>query len=119
LLNYSRTFRLCIPRDDCNKLLNAGMWPEHISISRWIFNKNPRPYVLTTTKGDTSSVAHRQELAETDNKSFGGGTIAAAAAAVTAQRTAAIANDSENESHEYHLDLKNYSEWNESRYFKY
>jgi hypothetical protein len=37
------TFRLCIPRTDCDKLLNADAWPEHILISRWIFSKNPRP----------------------------------------------------------------------------
>jgi len=37
------TFRLCIPRIDCDNLLNADAWPEHIIISRWIFSKNPRP----------------------------------------------------------------------------
>ena len=37
------TFRLCIPRTDCDKLLNADAWPEHILISQWIFSKNPRP----------------------------------------------------------------------------
>jgi hypothetical protein len=37
------TFRLCILRIDVDKLLNADIWPENISISRWIFSKNPRP----------------------------------------------------------------------------
>ena len=37
------TFRLCISKADTEKLLNADIWPENISISRWIFSKNPRP----------------------------------------------------------------------------
>jgi len=39
------TFRLCVPRDDCSKLLHAENWPEYMSVARWIFPKNPRPYV--------------------------------------------------------------------------
>jgi len=39
------TFRLCVPRDDCKKLLHAENWPEYMSVSRWVFPKNPRPYV--------------------------------------------------------------------------
>lgn len=34
-----KTFRLCIPREDTKRLLNAQLWPAHISVSRWRFKK--------------------------------------------------------------------------------
>ena len=33
------TFRVCIARHDNDKLLNADMWPEYISISTWVFKE--------------------------------------------------------------------------------
>jgi hypothetical protein len=52
------TFRLCILRVDVDKLLNADIWPENISISRWIFSKNPRP--PTSEEIETSTAIERQ-----------------------------------------------------------
>jgi hypothetical protein len=34
-----KAFRLCIPREDCNKILNEDAWPAHVSITAWRFNK--------------------------------------------------------------------------------
>ena len=34
-----KTFCLCIPREDSNRLLNPARWPAHISLSPWIFKK--------------------------------------------------------------------------------
>jgi hypothetical protein len=67
------TFRLCVAREDIDKLLNAEMWPEHISISSWTFMK-PRqqplqqhqPSILISTgdkilNGSSSTGLHRQQ----------------------------------------------------------
>jgi len=32
-----KAFRLCICADDCDKLLNASMWPDSVVISEWFF----------------------------------------------------------------------------------
>jgi len=32
-----KTFRLCIPREDCERLLDPQRWPAHISVSQWRF----------------------------------------------------------------------------------
>jgi hypothetical protein len=34
-----KAFRLCIPREDCDMLLNENAWPAHVSISAWRFKK--------------------------------------------------------------------------------
>ena len=36
------TFRLCIPREQSGLLLKADIWPSHITITPWIFNKQAR-----------------------------------------------------------------------------
>lgn len=53
------TFRLCIQRKDVEKLLNADMWPENISISQWIFSKNPRQLI---SEEEAESLAIDQQL---------------------------------------------------------
>jgi len=115
-----RTFRLCISRDDCDKLLNAGMWPEHISISRWIFNKTPRPYVPAATERDNRSVSpSKRELTDSINNESSGGTIAADSAAITASYAAVADSENEIDSHEYYLGLKNYPPFNKPRHYNY
>jgi len=34
-----KAFRLCVPREERDKLLDADRWPAHIAISDWIFSK--------------------------------------------------------------------------------
>jgi len=34
-----KAFRLCIPREDSARFLDAKKWPAHISVSHWIFKK--------------------------------------------------------------------------------
>jgi len=34
-----KTFRLCVPREESEKLLNADVWPAHIVITAWRFSK--------------------------------------------------------------------------------
>jgi hypothetical protein len=37
--NDRKAFRLCIAREDCDKLLNSDIWPAHVTVSRWIFTR--------------------------------------------------------------------------------
>ena len=34
-----KAFRICIPREDSDRLLNVEKWPAHISLSSWQFKK--------------------------------------------------------------------------------
>ena len=52
------TFRLCVAREDVDKLLNDEMWPEHISISSWTFLKPGQQQQSTTNV----SIQDRQPL---------------------------------------------------------
>jgi len=44
-----KAFRLCICADDCDKLLNASMWPDSVVISEWFF----KPERNTAATADT------------------------------------------------------------------
>ena len=68
-----KTFRLCINRADNSRMLDAELWPEDISISRWFF-KNTAEKVK-----DSDDQASRSET-DADNAA------AAAAADVDAER---------------------------------
>lgn len=59
------TFRLCVAREDVDKLLNDQMWPEHISVSSWIFFKSrqqqqQQQQQQTTNDGSVHSPNNRQ-----------------------------------------------------------
>jgi hypothetical protein len=92
-----RTFRVCIPRDDCDKSLNADMWPEYISVSRWIFTKSPRPRRDDATTSENDDRSDEQRLRRSRSMSVGGATVdgsgpaAAAAAAAAVDAAAGIA----------------------------
>ena len=42
------TFRLCVAREDVDKLLNDEMWPAHISVTAWTFLKPGQQQQSTT-----------------------------------------------------------------------
>jgi len=77
-------FRLCIPRDDCDKFLDADKWPEHISICRWIFKKNSRQD--NVERVNTPPRSHGDSRPERGNRptSEGGATVGDDAAATAA-----------------------------------
>jgi len=67
------TFRLCVAREDVDKVLNDEMWPEHTSILSWTFLKpgnqqqstnaqdQPLPYLRTDTVKQIRR-RHRRQL---------------------------------------------------------
>jgi hypothetical protein len=60
------TFRLCIPREDSDRLLNPKLWPAHISISWWSFKKkNPESAEMNTgtnSLGNNASTSNNSKL---------------------------------------------------------
>ena len=52
------TFRLCIPREQSGLLLKPDVWPSHITVTPWIFNKQARP-----PRGDQVDDEHDNLLA--------------------------------------------------------
>ena len=101
-----KAFRLCIDAEDCDRLLNADIWPDSVVIAEW-FSK-PRQH------GQDDEQAKRRRLGEVVDSV---NEATAAAAAVVAQPAPAndvqvnvsIANDSTAVSDEtiigvYHMD---------------
>jgi len=43
-----KAFRLCICADDCDRFLNASMWPDSVVISDWILNQRAIQLTLLT-----------------------------------------------------------------------
>jgi len=37
-----KTYRLCVPREECQRLINADEWPAHIAITPWQFWKSKK-----------------------------------------------------------------------------
>lgn len=90
-----RTFRVCIPRDDCDKFLDEDMWPEHISVSRWIFAKNPRPRRDDIALNENDDQSNRSPLGQQWRGSLsaltGGATVAVSnGSSVSATAAAAV-----------------------------
>ena len=60
------TFRLCVAREDVDKLLKAENWPEHISVSSWTFIKPQQQQQRdNTTTASASSDAAVSRTAKT------------------------------------------------------
>lgn len=47
-------FRLCVPREECDRLLNADVWPEHVAITSWRFFKK-KPDVANAGYSDSAA----------------------------------------------------------------
>ncbi len=88
------TFRLCIPRDDCEKLLNAEFWPEHISVSHWVFKKKQQPSHLSEQDIEGGTEDEREDTApgRSTNKQRGQLTSDVASSNVIAAAAAAGAS---------------------------
>ena len=59
------TFRLCIPREETDKLLIADAWPDHVAISAWQFLKKVS---TETVVKDPGSVADKDQLLLMNNR---------------------------------------------------
>ena len=72
-----KAFRLCIPREDSARFLDAKKWPAHISVSHWIFKKkstqsedvhdaasssNGRSKVVGLSTAETASACHTDAM---------------------------------------------------------
>jgi hypothetical protein len=51
-----KAFRLCIPREDCDKILNEDAWPAHVSITAWRFSKKSTDPSSDHYSGDAQRV---------------------------------------------------------------
>jgi hypothetical protein len=76
-----KAFCLCIPREESSILLNANIWPAHISISRWIFSQKTHhrpgvlveePVLIPTPPGGLPSEAISSVAVGDDLAGFGG-----------------------------------------------
>jgi len=51
-------FRLCVPREQSDKLLDASRWPAHVTITDYFFSKNKRPTTTPSTRPRRPSDDH-------------------------------------------------------------
>jgi len=54
-------FRLCIPREQSEKLLDASRWPAHVTITDYFFSKNKKPTTTPSTRSRRQSDDHDDE----------------------------------------------------------
>lgn len=59
------TFRLCVDREDVDRLLNDENWPEHISISSWIFLKSRQRQSTSDEIGQSPNSRQKKQFAST------------------------------------------------------
>ena len=52
------TFRICIPREQSDKLLKPDIWPSHITVTPWVFTKNRTQTRETDVDRRTSQSDH-------------------------------------------------------------
>jgi hypothetical protein len=102
-----KAFRLCIPREDCDLILNEDAWPAHVSITAWRFNKKSTDPVSDHDSVDTRKVnsdmqyrsTHQLLHAATTTTTTTTGEPAAAAASdgnVSGQPSSLVSTDSAN-----------------------
>ena len=90
-------FRLCIPREESGKMLNADAWPEHVAITAWRFGKKKDADVVVIDDGARSRNVEQQRPPASHSTPVAAGgnsgstsqlTAAAAVAAAAAAATA-------------------------------
>jgi len=65
-------FRLCVPREQSDKLLDASRWPAHVTITDYFFNKN-KPTTMPSTRPRRQSDdqdEHRLDRATSESNSM-------------------------------------------------
>lgn len=95
-------FRLCIPREECQRLMNVDLWPAHIAITPWQFRTRKSNEVIGTEANGAVISGSLPAAASTpgfSGSSTSHGTQAAARSDVT---TAAVDGNNSNDNETFH-----------------
>ena len=86
-----KAFRLCIAREDCDKLLNSDIWPAHVTVSRWLFSRKEQ----STEHADDTTV-NPAEVTEVTQRDWTNALLHAVSEAQRAQSNGPAADHDDN-----------------------